>query len=244
MILNILKTSIFIFVVVQSLGSAPLFATPWTAALQVSLSFTISLSLLKLMSTEAVMLSNHLIFCQPLFLLLSIFPSIRVFPNGLAVCIRCPKCWGFSFSTSSSTEYSGLISFRIDWRSSCSPRNTQDSSPAQLFESINSLALSLLYDSTLTSIYDYWKKHSFDYMDLCQLQSLSAVILEPMKIKFVTISTFSPSISHEVIGPHAMILVFWMLSFSLPFSLSSSTLIKRLFGSSLLSAIRVASFGV
>ena len=192
MILNILKTSIFIFVVVQSLGSAPLFATPWTAALQASLSFTISLSLLKLMSTEAVMLSNHLIFCQPLFLLLSIFPSIRVFSNGLALCIRCPKYWGFSFSTSSSIEYSGLIFFRIDLWSSCSPRNTQDSSPAQLFESINSLALSLLYDSTLTSIYDYLKNHSFDYMDLCQLQSLSAVILEPRKIKFVTVSTFSP----------------------------------------------------
>ena len=153
------------------------------------------------------MLSNPLILCQPLFLLLSIFPSIRVFSNGLALCIMCPKYWGFSFSTSSSIEYSGLISFRIDCRS-CSQRNTQDSSPAPLFESINSLAFSLLYDPTLTSIYDYWKNHSFDYIDLCQLQSLSAVILEPMKIKSVTVSTFSPSTSHEVIRPDAMILVF------------------------------------
>ena len=115
MILNILKTSIFIFVVVQSLGRVPLFATPWTAALQASLSFTISLSLLRLTSIGAVVISNHLILCQPLFLLLSIFPSIKVFSNELALCIRCPKYWGFSFSTSFSNEYSGLISFRVNW---------------------------------------------------------------------------------------------------------------------------------
>ena len=91
------------------------FATSWTAARQASLSFTISQSLLKLMSTESVMPSNNLIFCCPLLLLPSIFPSIRVFYSESALCIRWPKYWSFSFSISPSNEYSGLISFRIDW---------------------------------------------------------------------------------------------------------------------------------
>ena len=89
--------------------------TPWTAAYQASLSFTISQCLLKLMSIESVMTSNHLIFCHPLLLLPSIFPSIMVFSNESALCIRWPKYWSFSFSISPSNEYSGLISFRIDW---------------------------------------------------------------------------------------------------------------------------------
>ena len=92
-----------------------LFETPWTAACQASLSFTISRSLLKLMSIESVMPSNYLIFCLPLFLLPSIFPRIRVFSSESALCIRWPKYWSFSFSSSLSNEYSGLISFRIDW---------------------------------------------------------------------------------------------------------------------------------
>ena len=92
-----------------------LFAIPWTAAHQVSLPFIISQSLLKLMSTESKMPSNHLILCHPLLLLPSIFPSIRVFSNESALCIRWPKYWSFSFSISPSNEYSGLISFRIDW---------------------------------------------------------------------------------------------------------------------------------
>ena len=91
-------------------------ATPWTAAHQASLSFTISWSLLKLTSIESVMLSNHLIFCHPLLLLPSIFPSIRVFSNELALHIRWPKYWGFSFSISPFKEYSGLISLRISFR--------------------------------------------------------------------------------------------------------------------------------
>ena len=89
--------------------------TPWTAAHQVSLSFIISWSLLKLMSIELVMPSNHLILCRPLLLEPSIFPSIRVFSSESAVWIRWPKCWSFSFSISPSNEYSGLISFRTDW---------------------------------------------------------------------------------------------------------------------------------
>ena len=88
---------------------------PWTAAFQPSLSFTISLNLLKLMSIESVMPSNHLILCCPLILLPSIFPSIRVFSNELALHIRWQKYWRFSFSINPSNEYSGLISFRIDW---------------------------------------------------------------------------------------------------------------------------------
>ena len=103
-------------IAVQSISRVWLFATPWTAAHQASLSFTISWSLLKLMSVElSVMPSNHLILCCRLLLLPSVFPNIRVFSNELAVCIRWPKYWNFSFSTSPSNEYTGLISFRMDW---------------------------------------------------------------------------------------------------------------------------------
>ena len=102
-------------VVVQSLSRVWLFMTPWTAARQASLSFTISQSLLKLMTIELVIPSNHLILCHPLLYLPSIFPSIRVFSSELALLIKWPKCWSFSFSISPSHEYSGLISFRIDW---------------------------------------------------------------------------------------------------------------------------------
>jgi len=101
--------------VVQSLSCVRLFETPWTAAHQASGSFTISRSLLKLMSIELMMPSNHLILCCPLCLLPSLFPSIRVFFNQSALCTRWPKYWSFSFNISPSSEYSGLISFRIDW---------------------------------------------------------------------------------------------------------------------------------
>ena len=90
-------------------------ATPWTAACQASLSITNSRSLLKLISFELVMPSNHLILCRPLLLPPSVFPSIRVFSNESALCIRWPKCWSFSFNIGPSNEYSGLISFRMDW---------------------------------------------------------------------------------------------------------------------------------
>ena len=99
---------------VQSLSRVRFFATPWTAALQASLSITNSWSLLKLMSIESVMPFNHLIFCHPLLLLPSIFPSIRVFSKKSALGIRWPS-WGFSFGISPSNQYSGLISFRMDW---------------------------------------------------------------------------------------------------------------------------------
>ena len=136
----------------------------WTAAHQSPLFFTISQSLLKFMSIEFVMLSNHLILCHPLLLLPSIFSSIRVFSNEFALYIRWPKYWGFSISPFN--EYSGSISFRIDWFDlHAVQEKTQESSPAPHFENINSLVLSLLYG--LRSIHDYWKNHSFDYTDLC-----------------------------------------------------------------------------
>ena len=140
-----------------SVSCVQLFATQRTAVHQDSLSITISWSLLKLMSIESVMPSNHLILCCPLLLLPSILPSIRVFSNELAHRIRWPKCW--SFSISPSNEYSGLISFRIDLMSKGLSRL---SSPAPQFESIDSSALSFLYGSILTSLHDYWKNHSFD----------------------------------------------------------------------------------
>ena len=111
-----LSTSLLCFsIVFLSLSYIWLFATPWTAAWQASLSFTISHSLLKFMPIESVMPSNHLVLCYPLLLLPSIFPNITVFSNELAFCIRWPKDWSFSFSISSSNELSGLISLRIDW---------------------------------------------------------------------------------------------------------------------------------
>ena len=135
-----------------------LFLTPWTAARQVSLLITNSRSLLKLMSIDFVMPSNHLILCHRLLLLSSIFPSIRVLSNQSVLHIRWPKYWSFSFSINPSSEYSGLISFRIDWFDLLSSsRVSQESSPTPV-NSINSLVLSFLYISTLTSIHDYWKK--------------------------------------------------------------------------------------
>ena len=121
------------FVVVQSLSRVWLFETPWAAACQAALPFTISQSLLKFMSIESVTSSNHLTRCHPLHLLPSIFPSIRVFSNELALCIRWPNYWSFSFSISPSDEYSGLISFKIDLFDLLAA--SQDSSPAPQFKS-------------------------------------------------------------------------------------------------------------
>ena len=129
------------------------------------------------MSVESVMPSNHLILCCPLLLLPSIFPNIRVFSNESALYIRWPKYWSFSFSISPSNEHSGLISFRVDrvdWLDLLAILGTLKSSPTPQFKSINSLALSLLYGPTLTSVRDYWKNHSFDNMDLCQQSDVSA----------------------------------------------------------------------
>ena len=131
-------------------------------------------SLLKFMFIELVMLSDHLILYRLLFLLPSILPIIRVFSNELALCIRVIKYWSFIFSISPSNEYSGLIFFRMDWFDLPAARNSQESSPAPQFESINSLVLNLLYAPTFTSIHEYWKDHSFDSLDLCQQSDVSA----------------------------------------------------------------------
>ena len=143
---------------VQSLSHIQLFATPWTVACQASLPITNSWSLLKLMSIKSVMPSNDLMLCHPL-LPSSIFSSIRVLSSESVLHVRWPKYWSFSIILSK--EYSGLISFRIDWFDLIeSPRDSQESSPTLQFKSINSLALSFLYSPTLTSNHDCWKNHS------------------------------------------------------------------------------------
>ena len=169
------------------------------------------------------------------FSCLQSFPA-SVFSNESAVCIRWPKCWSFNFSISPSNDYSGLISIRINWFDLLAVQRTQESSPTPWLKSINSSAFIFPYGPTLTSIHDYWKNHSFDCVGLCRqsnvpvfntlprfviaflprnkclliswLQSPSAVILEPKKIKSVTVSIVSPSICHEVMGPDAMIFIF------------------------------------
>ena len=130
-------------------------------------------SLLKLMSIKLLMPLNHLILCCPLFLLPSIFPSIRVFSNESVFQIRWPKYW--SFSISPSNEYSGLISFRMDWFDLLAVQGTLKSLLKHYsFQSINSLAFSFPYGPTRTSIHDYWKNHSFDYTELCWQSNVSA----------------------------------------------------------------------
>ena len=119
----------FVFSSVQCLSRVRLFVTPWTAARQASLSIANSGSLLKLMSIEWVMPSNYLILCHPLFLLPSIFPSIRVFSNESVLCIKWPKDWSSSFSISPSNEYSGIISFRMNWFDLLAVQGTPKSLP-------------------------------------------------------------------------------------------------------------------
>ena len=147
---------------VQSLSPVRLFVPLWTAARQASLSIINSQCLLKLMSIKLLMPSNHLILCHPLLLLPSIFPRIRLFYNESILCIRWPKYCSFSFSISPANEYSGLISFRMDWLDLLAVQGTlkrllqHHSSKASIFWS------SAFFMVQLTSIHDYWKNHSFD----------------------------------------------------------------------------------
>ena len=152
--------NIYQFSSVQSLSYVQLFATPWTEAHQASLSITNSQSLLKLMSIKSVMPPNHFILCHPLLLLASIFPSIRVFSDMSALHIRWLKYSNFSFSISPSSEYSGLISFRIDCLDLLAVQGTLKS--LLQHHSSKASALSFLYSPTVTSIHDYWKNHNFD----------------------------------------------------------------------------------
>ena len=148
---------------VQSLSCVQCFAVPWTAACQASLSITSSQSDLKLMSIESVMPSNRLILCRPLLFLPSIFPSIRVFSNESVLCIRWSKYWSFSFSTSSSNEYSGLISFRIDWLDLCAVQGTlksllqHHSSKASILQHSAFFTVQLSHPYMITG-----RKHSLD----------------------------------------------------------------------------------
>ena len=157
------KSMLIVFSSVQSLSRVWLFVTPWTAALQASLSITNSRSLLKLMSIESMMPSNHLILCRPLLFPPSVLPGVRVFSNESVPHIRWPKYWSFSFIISPFNEHPGLISFRIHWFDLLAVQGTLKS----LLQYHSSKALILRRSTffngpTLTTIHDYWKNYSFD----------------------------------------------------------------------------------
>ena len=148
---------------VQLLSRVWLFATPWTAVRQASLSIANYQSLLKLMSTESVMPSNHLILCCLLLLLSSIFPSLRVFSNESVLRIRWPKNWSFSFSISPSNGYSGLISFKIDWLDLLAVQGALKSLLQHHSSKASILRCSAFFTVQLSqSIHDHWKNHSLD----------------------------------------------------------------------------------
>ena len=147
---------------VQLLSCVRIFVTPGTAARQASLSITNSKSLLKLMSIESVMSSNHLMLCHRLLLLPSIFPNIGVFSNESVLPIRWPKYWSFSFSISPSSEDSGLISFKIDWLDLLAVQGTLKSLLQHHSSKASILQRSAFFSPNLTSVRDYWKNHSFD----------------------------------------------------------------------------------
>ena len=152
----------------QSLSCVQLLVTPWTAARQASLSITNSWSLLKLMSIESVMPSSHLILCHPLLLLPSVFPSISVFSSESALRIRWTKYWSFSFSISPSSEYLGLISFRMDWLDLLAVQGTLKSLLQYHSSKASILRHSAFFMVQFTSMHDYCKNHSFHHTDLCR----------------------------------------------------------------------------
>ena len=213
---------------VQSLSHVRLFVTPWTAARQASLSLTNSWSLLRLMSIKSVMPFNHLILCRPLLLPPSIFPSIRIFSNESALHIRWPKYWSFSFNISPSNEYSGLISFTMDWLDLLAVQGTlksllqchnpkasiiqcsaffivQLSHPYMTTGKTIALTRWIFVGKVMSLLFNMLSMLVITFLPrnkcllISWLQSPSAVILEPPKIKSATVSTVSPSISHEVI---------------------------------------------
>ena len=163
------------FAVVQSLSHVQLFATPWTAASQASLSFTISQSFLKFLFIELVMPSSHLILCCPLLLLSSIFPNIRLFSNESVFLIRWPNYWRFSISISTSKEYSGLISFRIDQFHLHTVQGTLKSLLQHYNVKASNLQCSAIFMVQLSHLYmTIEKNQSFDYTDLCRQSDVSA----------------------------------------------------------------------
>ena len=208
---------------VQSLSRIWLFMTPWTAAHQASMSITNSRSPPKPTSIASVMPSNHLILCRPLLLLPSIFPSIRVFSNESALCIRWPKCWSFSFNISPSNEHPGLISFRMDWLDLLAVQGTlksllqhhssqasilwrlaffivQLSRPYMTTGKTKALTRQTFVDKVMSLLFNMLSRLVITFLPrskchlISWLQSPSAVILESRKIKSATTSTVSPSI--------------------------------------------------
>ena len=169
----LLKTNTITVSSVQSLSCAQFFVTPRITAGQASLSITNSQSLPKPTSIESVMPPNHRILCHPLLLLPSIFPSIRVFSNESALCIRWPKCWSFSFNISPSNEHPGLVSFRMDWLDLLAVQGTLKS----LFQHHSSKASILLCSAffivQLPFIHDHWKNYSLDWTNLCWHSNVS-----------------------------------------------------------------------
>ena len=164
-----------IYAVVQPLSRVHLFVTPQTAACQASLSFTVSWTFLKFMSIESVMPSNRLILCHPHLLLPSIFPSIRVFSKELALHIKWPKYWSFSFSISPSIKYSGLISFRIDWFDLFTVQKNLKSLLQHHSSKAAVLSHSAFFLVQLSHLYvTTGKNYSFDYMGLCWESDVSA----------------------------------------------------------------------
>ena len=158
---------------VQSLSHVWLFVTPWTAVCQASLSFTNSWSLLKLMSFESMMPSNHLILCHPLLFLPSIFPNIRVFSNKSALDIRWPKYWSFSFSISPSNKYSGLTSFVMDCLYLLAVQGTLKSLLQHHHLKASIIRHSAFFMVQRSHSY-YWKNHSLDWTELCRKSDVSA----------------------------------------------------------------------
>ena len=154
-------------VVAQALSCVWLFAIPWTAACQASLSFSILWSLLKFMSTESKMLTNHLILCLPILVLPSIFPSIRVFPVSQLFILGGHSTGASAAASVLPMKIQGWLPLGLTDLSSLQSKDSPESSPAPLLESINSSVHSHLYGPTLTSVHDYWKNHIFDYTDLC-----------------------------------------------------------------------------
>ena len=239
---------------VQSLSHVRLFVTPWITTHQASLSIINSQRSLKLMSIKSVMPSSHLIFCRSLLLLPPIPPSIRVFSNESTLRMKWPKYSSFSFSISPSKEHPGLISFRMDWLDLLAGQGTVKSLPQYHSSKASILQWSAFFTDQLSHpymttgktialirrtfvgkvmslLFNMLSRLAITFLQrgkrllISWLQSPSAVILEPRKINSDTVSTVSPSISHEVMRPDAMIFVFWMLSlnelFHTPLSLSS-----------------------
>ena len=222
---------------VQPLSHVQLFATPWTAACQASLSIINSWSLLKFMPTKFMLSFSHLILCHPLLLLPSVFPSIRIFSSESVLHIRWSKYWHFSFNISPFNEYSELISFRIDWLDLLAAQGTlksllqhhssktsilccsaffivQLSHPYMTTGKTRALTRQTFVGKVMSLLFNILSRFVIAFLPrskrllISWLQSPSALILEPKKIKSVTVSIVSSSIYHGVMGLDAMIFIF------------------------------------